>query len=482
MSISSAINAARSGLQVSSLRAGVVASNVSNASTPGYVRRSVILAETVRGNQTTGVHSDGIARSTNAALTAQRRLLSSDLAQAGVLSSTWQSISSRVGDSLDSESLFHRFSQFETALSAAVLSPESSSQASALLDSAKSIVQEFNSLSDMAVSLRKEADFEISQGVETVNQALQQVESLNGKIAKAKPGSSQEAALLDERQRVLDTIGEYLPIQTVERDTGVIDVLTVEGVYLVSGKARQIEFTPSANFHPSQTLAGGNLSGISVDGIELTPGTNSFGAVSSGMLGALFQLRDQDLPAFSAQLDTVAEDLVTRLSDDAIDPTKTPGAFGLFVDPDPAAGPGLAGRLAINAAVDPAQGGELSRLRDGLGAVTPGPTGDSTILNNMLNAVTSVRLVNANGIQGSFSSAELAAQFSSIVGQSRVGNEAVLSSVTTQHNLFADAEQAETGVDIDAQMQELLMVEQAYSANARVIEIASQMLDRLMEL
>ncbi|MDP1556641.1 MAG: flagellar basal body protein, partial [Hyphomonas sp.] len=37
MSLSSAINAARSGLQVSSLRAEIVATNVANATTPGYV-------------------------------------------------------------------------------------------------------------------------------------------------------------------------------------------------------------------------------------------------------------------------------------------------------------------------------------------------------------------------------------------------------------------------------------------------------------
>jgi hypothetical protein len=43
------------------------------------------------------------------------------------------------------------------------------------------------------------------------------------------------------------------------------------------------------------------------------------------MFGALFTLRDTDLPAFSDQLDTLAGDLIARLSDDAIDPTKTPG-------------------------------------------------------------------------------------------------------------------------------------------------------------
>jgi flagellar hook-associated protein 1 len=35
---------------------------------------------------------------------------------------------------------------------------------------------------------------------------------------------------------------------------------------------------------------------------------------------------------------------------------------------------------------------------------------------------------------------------------------------------------------VDGQMQDLLIIEQAYAANARVIEIASQMLDLLMDI
>jgi flagellar hook-associated protein 1 FlgK len=58
----------------------------------------------------------------------------------------------------------------------------------------------------------------------------------------------------------------------------------------------------------------------------------------------------------------------------------------------------------------------------------------------------------------------------------------VLSSASTQHDLLIEAELSETGVDIDSQMQDLLAIEQAYAANARVIEIANQMMQKLMEI
>jgi len=482
VSISSAINTARSGLQVSSLRAEIVATNVANATTPGYVRRSVSLSETVLGTSSAGVRIDGIARAYDSVIKSHRRDLTSGLSQANVMASTWKSISTRLGDNTTGAGLFNSFANFQSSLSRALTSPESASAASSLLDSAKGIVSELNSLSAMVRTQRAEADREISDGVTVVNNALKKIENLNKQLAGIDRTSGQAAALIDERQRVLDTIAEYLPIQTVDRDSGAIDVLTKEGVYLVAGQARQIEFTAASAFGPEQTLAGGQLSGLTVAGVSLTPGSDSFAAVSGGLFGALFTLRDTDLPNFSAQLDTIAADLISRLSNDSIDPTKTPGDYGLFIDPDSSAGAGLAGRISINAAVDPAQGGATWRLRDGLGAAASGDPGNVSILQGMYNAFTGLQTINTAGITGTFSATELVAHLSSVAGQTRIHHESVLSSVQIQHAVMVEYEQTETGVDIDTQMQELLLVEQAYAANARVIEVASQLIKILMEL
>jgi flagellar hook-associated protein 1 FlgK len=482
VTISSAIQAAQSGLRITSLKADVVATNVSNSTTAGYVRRSLIVAENILGGESAGVRSVGVARAGNEALSTERRSLGSDLSQADLFASTWNTISARVGDSTDGSGLFSLFSNFESALSNLAVSPESGSDMSATLQAAASLVKEFNALSEFTTSLRAETDHEIAMGVETVNAALKGIEEINGKLARIDRTSSQAAALIDERGRLLDQISEYMPIQTAERQSGGIDIVTQEGVYLLQTTAKQIEFTPSTVFGPTQTLAGGGLSGLTVDGISITPGTSSYGAVSSGMFSALFTLRDTDLPAVSDQLDTLAGNLIARLSDDSIDPTKTPGEQGLFIDADGSGDPGLAGRLALNPAVDPSQGGDMWRLRDGIGAVSEGPSGDATILQNMLEAITSVRPMNSGGFQGSYSSSELLAQFASMSGQKRVSHEAILSSTSSQYTIMAEAEVSETGVDVDQQMQDLLIIEQAYAANARVIEIASNMIDRLMEI
>lgn len=479
MSLTSAINSALSGLQVTSLRADTVATNIANASTPGYVRRAVVVSETILGGTTAGVRADGVQRSQNIAITEQRRSITSNLAQTNVLTTAHQALSNRVGDSLDGNGLFSRIAAFEIALSEAATTPESTTQAANVISAATAITNELNSLSEFVENQRAEADRGIADGVDIVNRNLQQIETLNGRIASARSGSNEEAALIDEQQRALDTIAEFLPIETVPRTGNVIDVITPEGVFLVAGKALEIDFTPST---PASLLAGSQLSALSVGDIDITPGAQTYGAISSGVLGALFQLRDDDLPNLNEQLDTVANDLISRLSDDTIDPTKTPGAPGLFIDINPLAGPGAASRIAINAAVDPAQGGDLFRLRDGLGATASGPPGNNQILLRLGDALKSVRTIDENGITGGFSVTELSGHLTSITSQNRLNQETVLASTVAQHEVLVAAEQTASGVDIDEQLQTLLLVEQAFAANARVIEVVGQLLDQLLEI
>lgn len=482
MSITSAIQAARTGLLISGARANTVANNVANANTPGYVRRSLTVAENLVAGQTFGVKEVGIARAENESLTRQRRALAGDLEQANILASVWKSLSAKLGDTADGTGLFSSFNKFEGALSGAILTPESSSKAAEVLTAAKSIVSEFRGLSDLARDLRAEADREIATAVDTVNSALKKIEQLNGKIASSNRAAGEDAGFRDERQRLLDEIGQYLPIESIPRESGTIDIVTKEGVFLLSGNARQIEFSPSSDFSAGRSYANGDLGGISVEGIDLTPGASTYSAVSSGIFGALFTARDIDIPAFSAQIDTLAADLVGRLSNDALDPTKTPGDPGLFYDTGTPGEPGLAGRLAINPAIDPAQGGATWRLRDGLGATSEGSPGNSTLLRGLFDALTQVQSYDSAGVKGTFNVASAVAYVSSLTSQARVQSDAALASIQTQHGIALEAEQSELGVNVDDQMQELLVIEQAYAANARVVQVASQLLDRLLEL
>lgn len=482
MSISSALNAAKSGLQTTSLQANTIASNIANASTPGYLRRSVNLQETLLAGVTNGVRSTGITRTENDALTSQRREVTSDLAQAGLLKGAWTSISTRLGNSVEGSGLFNTISTFETAVSDVALTPESNAALSRLFETTQAVVTDLNDLAEIARSTRGEADAEIATSVRTINDSVARVSDLNGLIARSDRTGEKAAALMDERDRALDQISEFMPIQVIDRENGTVDIVTKEGVFLLAGTPRELSFAPSADFSAGQTLQNGDLSGLYVGDIEITPGTSMYSAVSSGILSGLFTLRDSDIPDFTGQLDSVATDLIDRLSGSALNPSAAPNTEGIFIDTSLTGGPGVASRIAINSAIDPASGGSVLRLRDGLDATVAGPAGNADHLNRMKAALTKQTTASLGTVSGRYSASELAAEFSSITAQRQYSADLTHTSLTSQFAIIAEAEQTATGVDMDTELQNLITVEQAYAANARVIEIASQMLERLMQL
>ena len=58
---------------------------------------------------------------------------------------------------------------------------------------------------------------------------------------------------------------------------------------------------------------------------------------------------------------------------------------------DPLASEGLAGRIALNDAVNPVAGGAAWRLRDGLGSAAPGDAGDPALLDALRSRLGEVR-------------------------------------------------------------------------------------------
>ena len=101
----------------------------------------------------------------------------------------------------------------------------------------------------------------------------------------------------------------------------------------------------------------------------------------------------------------------------------------------------------------------------------------------MLDSLTSLRAPPAGtGLSGELSATNMVANVTSSIGAARITAETQLSSTTARAQSVIDAETAATGVDTDQELQRLLLIEQAYAANARVIQTADQLIRQLLEL
>lgn len=208
--------------------------------------------------------------------------------------------------------------------------------------------------------------------------------------------------------------------------------------------------------------------------------------MEGGGLAAQLALRDKIAPQAQEDLDFLARNLIERFSAPAVDPTLSPGAPGLFTDDgqnlDPANLAGLAQRLRLNAAADPDQGGAVWRLRDGLGAATPGPSGFSEQISSFQTALNQMMPTSFGTVlPGNRSFASLASHVGSTVASARLTAETEASFSQSRLSALQTLERA-GGVDSDSELQDLMLIEQAYAANAKVIETVDRLIQRLMEI
>lgn len=485
MTISSALANANSGLSVASRRANVVSNNVANALTPGYARRDVDVGERVIAGKGAGVTVNGITRAQDKSLTFDRRIAESAASRDQEIAAANIKLNSALGEPGDAFSLFAQYQGLESSLRSLALTPESIPLQSQVLDAAKALTTRFNQLTTQTQTMRSDADAKIAQQVNTVNANLTQIEKLNLQISRGANSGQDTTGLEDQRKQLIDEISNIIPVREIARDNNKVDLMTNEGVFLLAGSARQVEFMRASVVNSSTSLAGGQLSGLSVEGIDITPGGSGSFSLTQGSITGLFEVRDQIASGFQDKLDALSRDVIERF--ESADPSLAPGAAGLFTDNgaafDPLMQAGLAGRIAVNTAVDPSQGGDLWRLRDGIGAATEGTAGNADIIFMLLDGLSELRPPPpGSGLSSQGTALDAIANVNSSIGAARLNSESRLAASSANTQALLDAETEVTAVDTDFEMQQLLVIEQAFAANARVIQVASEMLNTLMEL
>lgn len=489
MTISQALYNASSGLTAASRRVSVTSNNIANALTPGYARRTVHLAEQTTGGEGAGVSVAGVSRAGNPAITYERRIVDGELAYFSSNAGAMTRVSDLLGSVEDPSSLFQKYNNFETSLRNLAETPDSAALQQSVVTSAQDLARALNRTAEGYQQIRTDADLEISNRVDSVNNALKTIEDLNDSISRGMATGKDVNALLDQRQQLIDQVNENIPVREIQREYGKVDLMTTEGTFLLAGSARTIEFNASPVVTAELTYdnGAGSLSGLSVDGNDITPGGTSGQAPRDGAIAGLFNVRDETVPEMALALDALAFDIAGRLSDPSVDPTLNPGDPGLFTDAgaatDVANLTGLAGRLAVNAAVDSSQGGSATRIRDGIGAVVQQAAGTDSFVRSLLSALSDSRPQHA-ALQtaGDLSAAESFSHMTSLAAGARVDASSKQTTAATLATSLVEAEQAESGVDTDRELQDLLVIEQAYAANARVLETIDQMMRRLMEL
>ncbi|WP_372802894.1 flagellar hook-associated protein FlgK [Paracoccus seriniphilus] len=482
MSIATALNHALSGLTATAKGTETVASNLANVMTPGYARREVALSSQALGGGMGGVRIDGVARLVDANLVSGTRLASAAKAETSVLADFFAEMGAVIGMPGEESSLGTALSEFQSSLQSAASRPDDDLRLEQVVDAAMRLARALNDSSQAVQDSRTMADAAIAAGVAALNEGLETVAMLNRQIARSLAEQDDVSGLEDQRQATIDRISEIVPVQEVGRDHGAVALFTAEGAPLLDGsRPAQISYTSVGQMTPEMVVETAPVGRLVLNGEELSEGRMQLFA--GGTLSANFDIRDEHASRIQEELDALAFDLHERIL--SADLSLSSVDTGLFTDAGSRASAegmtGLAARIDVNSAVKP-DSGAVWRVRSGLAAPVAGAVGDSSFLTAMGDAMNSIR--SADAFSPFIGSASLQGRFADLearVATRRVNAESDATMRSSQWEVVSGALMAD-GVDSDAEMQRLLQYEQAYAANARVVQAIEEMMDQILRI
>ena len=328
MSLSDALSIAMSGLRANQAAMSLVSSNVANAETPGYVRKTLNQVATDSGAFGSNVRTVGVNRALDQYIQAQLRTETSGAGYASLRSNFLQQLQSLYGNPGSVGTLEDAFNKLTTAVQALSTSADSQSARIGVVNAANVLASQLNSMTQGIQTLRGAAETGISDSVNTANNLMSQIATINNQLS-ANPlgGTSTDAstaALLDQRDQYITQLSELMDIRVTANGANQVTVFTTSGVELVGNQAAKLSFnaqgavTPNTlwNADPSKSNLGSVVisynNGASID-------LTASGGIKSGKIAAYTELRDKSLVEAQNQLDQFAASLSSALSDKTSD-------------------------------------------------------------------------------------------------------------------------------------------------------------------
>lgn len=320
MSLGQALSAAVSGLRVTQSSLALVASNIANAETPGYVRKSSSQVANASGDVTIGVRLSSIGRELDQYLQRQLRTETAGGGYASTRADYYQRLQGILGQPGDSNALETVFNGFTTALQSLSTSPDSSATRYGVLTAAQTLAQHLNGMTADIQGMRSDAELALSDAVNQANSALRNIADINRQLGLTNVQDATTATLQDQRDYYLDQLSQLMDIKVVQTDHNQVQVFTRAGTQLVGDRAASIIFDAKGSLSAASEWDV-DPNKRSVGTLLLDPGSGnpadmiSGGMIGSGKIAALLEMRDHVLPGAQAQLDQIAAAMSSALSD-----------------------------------------------------------------------------------------------------------------------------------------------------------------------
>lgn len=456
MSMSISLNTAAQALLAQQMAVDTTSHNISNASTVGYSRQRVSF-EAMPGSYVAdgqphpgyGVGVTDISRIRDIFIEFQLRGQMSSGAQYDTQLQSLAGIESVMGEPGDA-GFRAALDQFFNAWRDLSNNPESGPARIAVLEAGKTLATNANRLGSALVQQRTEANTRIAASITEVNTLASQIAKLNEQIVPLKISGTSTGDLEDKRDLALDRLAQIMNVSYFNADDGSVEI-SVGGHPLV---ARNLSFALEGV--PNALNANYLDVRFTGDAVPLN--------VLRGEMRANLDMRDSYVPARIAELDTLVAQVVNDVN--------AVHAAGYGLD-------GVTGRnfftgtsaatVAVNATIANAPNAVAASTTAG------GVPGDAH------NALALADLQNVRGLAGGTQTydefyASLVSGIGVTVNSTKARGEAqslVLEQLTARR-------EGASGVNVDEEMVNLVKYQRAFEAASRLVKVADDMLDTLI--
>jgi flagellar hook-associated protein 1 len=504
MSIDTALSIASGGLANIAQQMATVSNNVANASTPGYAEEISTQTSLVGAGQGYGVLTGNVVRQIDLQL--QQEIFQQNATVSGLQAQNQglAPVDAAQGVPGAGSDLGSILGNLQSAFTTLQSDPSNNASQSQAVDAAEALASKLNSLSSAYQTARQTAQQGIQTGLQQLNSDLTTISQLSDQIVAAQAGGQSTAALENQRSAAMADASNLASINFIAQSNGGLIAAIGPGLTMpMTQPAPQFSMANSA-INAQTAYPGQGIAGIMLNGADVTQ------QFASGSIGANLALRDTTLPGYQAQLDEFANTLQSRFAAQGLQLFSPPTGGTSSVTPTPDQN-GYIG-YAATISVDPSVIANPAEVRDGnltvagsptgAASFTPnppgGPAGFETLIDNVLTyalgsqAQSGVAQPSPNvsglGVLGNlnapYSPPATLAGFASVLASAQsadVSNAAAqLTSETAVQSTLSSQFTATSGVDTDTELSKMVALQNAYSANARIIGAAQSMWEALL--
>ncbi len=437
----------------------ITGNNIANVNTPGYSRQRLNIRQNspVRiDNQTmsTGVTADtGIQRFYDQFLGAQLNGENENLGRWEAQEQALEKAELMLGDS-ESSGLSSAMSEFWNAWQGLSNNPSGVAERTSLISAGQYLATTFNQTYNNLRNLQGDIDTHVSNIVSDINEMTDRIAELNRKVNQVEVTGHNANDFRDERDQLVLELSKLIDIQSFEDGDSNINVSVGSGKPLVDGTATW-DLTTADN---------GGVQDVFWQASDGST-TNITSQITSGELKGWIYSRDTSIDDYLTRLDTLAANMISEVN--------TLHAAGTTLDSVTTTGVNFfTGTGAVNMAVNSTIEGNSDLIAAaGAGEGLPGGNSAAIAIANLQTTAT---------MPGS---STFDAYYNSLVGQ--VGADVQAADFNQNHqqtmveNLKAYRQEV-SGVSLDEEMVNLIQFQQAYSAAAKLITTADEMVDTLL--